>query len=184
MATKQPPVGRILPKRWEEDESTTHDRHGRLKPGRRGPVPTSSAARRWKAIDEATWEAEGQYVPDVLEALRKKALEGDERAARIWLERVAGKAREQPERARVTLPAPTDIDGIRAAVLAAMGADAASLAATAVERALTAVEAQQATAYLRAITPQAAAEESKLAGMTDEQLLEAVRLEVARREEP
>jgi hypothetical protein len=144
-------------------------------------VPRTLVALRWKQVDEQIWEAESDHIPAVLEALREKALEGDERAARCWLERVAGKVREAPAREHGG-PSPGDIEGIRATVLEAVGADAASLAATAKVRALTTCEATQAVSYLRALLPQAAAEDSAISSMSDEALLEAVRRELSQRE--
>lgn len=184
MATKQPPGGKILPKRWEEDllESPTHDRHGKLRPGHRG-IPRTAIALRWRQVDEQIWEAESDHIPAVMEALRNRALDGDERAARVWLDRVAGKVREQPEREHGG-PAPEDLDGIRATVLKAIGADASSLAATAQTRPLTPQETAQAVAYLRAMLPQATAEVGQVASMSDAELLEAVRAEVAKRGAP
>ena len=181
MATKQPPGGKILPTRWQEEPSETHDRRGRLKAGHRG-VPRTLVALRWRQVDEQIWEAESDHIPAVMEALREKALEGDERAARCWLERVAGKVREQPAREHGG-PSPEDIDGIRSTVLAAVGADASSLAATAKIRALTPCEATQAVSYLRALLPQAAVEDSAVASMTDDMLIEAVKRELSNRED-
>jgi hypothetical protein len=181
MATKRDDDVSMEPRRWHTEESETHDRHGRFKPGNRAGLKIS-IANRWKILDESVYDNESQYVLDVLRAMREKALDGDERAARLWLERVAGKPREAPDRAPVEI-APQDIDAVRTTLIRAVGREAASLAATAQERALTVDEAAQAVSYLRALLPQVSAEADAVRSMSDQELLTQVEAELAKHKE-
>jgi hypothetical protein len=97
---------------------------GRFQPGNRyGRGNPRSMARLVEARKAVSMATTPEGILAVLETLQARAMAGDVQAARVWLDRVCGKPREEPSGAEI----PMDGLNTAAGVVAALGRIALSV---------------------------------------------------------